>query len=224
MAGRHRRHRPTAGSGADFHPEGGGRVAAAAGPPRPPRPGQRRDVPLRGPHPAPPAMGRPGHHPSGHPRPARPVHRPAGHAVPVDPAGRHHRRSRLGPGPPRRPRALRVGSGRGGSDLAPPPGPAGRSARPVPAGEAAPPGGRLRRPAGPRRPRSPQRPGLRRGGPLAVPAPLGRRVPGRQRPPARAAVGLAGRPTRPLPRRRPQPGHLRLERGRPDPADTVRPA
>ena len=55
---------------------------------------------------------------------------------------------------------------------------------------------------------------VRRGPTLAVPSPLRRRVPGRERRAAPAAAGLARRPQRPLRRRRPRPGDLRLRRRR----------
>ena len=59
-----------------------------------------------------------------------------------------------------------------------------------------------------------RRPDVRRRPALAVPPPLRRRVPGRQPAAVPAARGVARRPRRPLRRRRPQPGHLRVERRR----------
>ncbi len=53
---------------------------------------------------------------------------------------------------------------------------------------------------------------------MAVPAPLGRRVPGREPGPVPADPRPAGDRRRPLRGRRPEPGHLRMERGRPAPA------
>ena len=55
---------------------------------------------------------------------------------------------------------------------------------------------------------------VRRRAALAVPPPLRRRVPGRQRRPVPPAARVARRPHRPLRRRRPRPGDLRVRRRR----------
>ena len=92
----------------------------------------------------------------------------------------------------------------------------GRGLRALRDREAGPAHGRLRRPA-PAVPARPARgPRVRPVAALALPARVRRRVPGRQPPAARPARGVAGRPRRPVRGGRPQPGHLRVERRRPD--------
>ena len=71
---------------------------------------------------------------------------------------------------------------------------------------------RLRRRAHPVRTRDARRPRLRRRAALEVPTSLRRRVPRHQPSAAPPARGLARRASRPVRRRRPRPGHLRLER------------
>ena len=94
-------------------------------------------------------------------------------------------------------------AGRGGGDL-----PRLR------AGEAQARPGRLRRPHHRVRRRARARHRVRGRAALAVPPPLRRRVPGRQRGAVPAAARLAGRPPRPVRRRRPRPGDLRVRRRR----------
>ena len=74
---------------------------------------------------------------------------------------------------------------------------------------------RLRRPHLAVRRRARARPRVRRGAALAVPPPLRRRVPGRERGAVPPAARVARRPSRPLRRRRRRPGDLRVRGRRP---------
>ncbi len=74
---------------------------------------------------------------------------------------------------------------------------------------------RLRRPVVAGRHRAHRRRPICGGYPVAVPAPLRRRVPRRQPGAVPALAGLAGRPGRSVRRGRPEPGDLQLERRRP---------
>ena len=127
------------------------------------------------------------------------------------------RRDRVGEGPAGRARRLRRGRGRA-------PG-AARPRRPTAIADAVP---RLRGREAPGRAWSTSttccalcshlhrdRPGVRRRPALAVPAPVRRRVPGREPAAARGCSTPGGATSyRPVRRRRPPPGHLRLERRR----------
>ena len=128
--------------------------------------------------------------------------------------GRDRVRDRMGQGPAGEARRLRgrghprraghaASAGRGGGDL-----------RVVRAGEAQAGPGRLRRPHHRLRRRARARRRLRRRATMAVPSPLRRRVPGRQRRAVPSAAGVARRPQRPVRGRRSRPGDLRVRRRR----------
>ena len=122
--------------------------------------------------------------------------------------GRPRRRDRVGQGSadptrglsPRRPTGRPHATARGR--------PHRHAVRPLRAGEAQARTGRLRRPARAVRPCDRDRSGVRGRAALAVPAPVRRRVPGREPAAGAAPAGLARRRRRPVRRRRSEPGHL----------------
>ncbi len=211
----HRRRRPRPRP--HLHPAGGGRARHPPGPARGAGAGGGGHVPRRRLRPASAAVGRPGRAAAGTARPqggAAGLPPPPHHRTPGPPGRRGHR-DRMGQGPHGVARRLRGGrTHRRAPATGARPG-HGRSLPALRAGEDQKPPGRLRRPPSLVRHRPRARPHLRRRPTVAVPAPVRRRVPGRQPAPVPAPGGVAGRAVRPVRGGRPQPGHLRLERRRP---------
>ena len=197
-----------------FTRKAAGELTQPAAPARPARPRRGRHVPRGGLRPAPRPLGRPRHPARPSCSTARSASSPgccrAGVGARRRVARRRHR-DRVGQGPRR---STPDDYAAEASRIAPPGrrSPTARWPRVFERYEdekRASAHGRLRRPAAAVPARPARRPRVRPGPAVAVPAPVRRRVPGRQPAAAAAARGLARRPRRPLRGRRPQPGHLR---------------